>query len=152
MRVIIGSDGSEFSKYAVEEFCRLFDIPPQSEIQVVSVYERPAPMAAEPFAISAEYRAELESGFRRQAEGWAEETSVQLRGHLGDRDIGVTTQIGVGSPGRIIVEIAKEWGCDMIVVGSHGRGFWSRALIGSTSDKLVHHAPCSVLVVRRPEA
>ena len=38
---------------------------------------------------------------------------------------------------------------DLIVVGSHGRGFWGR-LLGSVSDGVVHHAPCSVLVVRKP--
>ena len=37
---------------------------------------------------------------------------------------------------------------DLIVVGSHGRGFWGR-LLGSVSNGVVHHAPCSVLVVRK---
>lgn len=149
MKIIIGTDGSEFSSAAVQEFCRLCEVAAKSEIRVVSVYDRPTPMATEPFAISAEYQAELESGIKKQAETWAEEAVGQLHECLPDGDINVTTQIAVGSPGRMIVEIAKEWGCDLIVVGSHGRGFWARALVGSTSDKVLHHAPCSVLVVRR---
>ncbi|MCB1025610.1 MAG: universal stress protein [Acidobacteria bacterium] len=50
-----------------------------------------------------------------------------------------------------IVEKAKRWNADLIIVGSHGRGFWGRVMLGSISDSLVHHAPCSVLVVRKPE-
>ncbi len=53
----------------------------------------------------------------------------------------------MGDPGQAIVEIAEDWHSDLIVVGSHDRGFWSRALLGSVSDAVVHHAPCSVLVV-----
>ena len=49
-----------------------------------------------------------------------------------------------------IIELAREWGADLIVVGSHGRGFWGR-LLGSVSTGVVHHAPCSVLVVRKRE-
>lgn len=57
-----------------------------------------------------------------------------------------------GAADRAIIETAKEWEADLIVVGSHGRGFWGRLTAGSVSDSLVHHAPCSVLVARKPES
>ena len=68
-----------------------------------------------------------------------------------DSAIKVETEIKAGSPDQIILETAKEWKPNVIVVGSHGRGFWGRLTLGSVSDSVIHHAPCSVLVVRKTE-
>ena len=62
----------------------------------------------------------------------------------------LTTEVLCGPPAQEIVQQAEDWGADLVVVGSHGYGFWSRALLGSVSNSVVHHAPCSVLVVRKP--
>ncbi len=51
-------------------------------------------------------------------------------------------------PKESIVEEAQKWSADLIVLGSHGYGFWERMLLGSVSNAVVHHAPCSVLIVR----
>ncbi|MDQ3798832.1 MAG: universal stress protein, partial [Acidobacteriota bacterium] len=64
-------------------------------------------------------------------------------------NIDVTTQISTGAPDETLIEAARKWSADLIVIGSHGRGFWGRMLLGSITDALVHHAPCSVLVVRK---
>jgi nucleotide-binding universal stress UspA family protein len=48
----------------------------------------------------------------------------------------------------MITEEAQKWEADLIIVGSHGQSFWSRALLGSVSNAVVNHAPCSVLVVK----
>ena len=64
----------------------------------------------------------------------------------------MTAEVLDGSPQRVLIEKAAEWGADLIVTGSHGYGFWSRALLGSVSNSVVHHAPCSVLVVRTTAA
>lgn len=47
-----------------------------------------------------------------------------------------------------IIDTAKEWYADLIVVGSHGRRGVSRFLMGSVSQTVVAHAPCSVAVIR----
>lgn len=52
-----------------------------------------------------------------------------------------------GSPGPVICELAKNWGADLIMVGSHGRKGLSEMLLGSVSNYVVHHATCSVMVV-----
>jgi nucleotide-binding universal stress UspA family protein len=54
------------------------------------------------------------------------------------------------SPQQIILEEAKEWGADLIVVGCHGRGGLDRFLLGSVSEAVAMHAECSVEVVRSP--
>lgn len=48
-----------------------------------------------------------------------------------------------------IIEAAKAMGADLLVVGTHGRTGLSRAILGSTAEKVTRHAPCPVLVVHR---
>jgi nucleotide-binding universal stress UspA family protein len=53
-----------------------------------------------------------------------------------------------GHPAEKIIDAAKEFGADMIVVGSHGRHGAKKFLLGSVSSKVVEHAPCHVLVIK----
>lgn len=55
----------------------------------------------------------------------------------------------IGNPGRLICEAAEDWSAELILVGSHGRRGLSELLLGSVSSYVMHHAPCSVLVVHR---
>lgn len=57
----------------------------------------------------------------------------------------------VGRPDAEIVRVAEEIGAGLVVVGSRGLGGVPRALLGSTSEGVVHHAHCPVLVVRDGE-
>ncbi|HKM80498.1 MAG TPA: universal stress protein [Candidatus Acidoferrum sp.] len=56
----------------------------------------------------------------------------------------------IGKPAAKIVEGAKSWPADLIVIGSHGRGGLQRLLLGSVAESVVRHAFCPVLVVRAP--
>ena len=58
------------------------------------------------------------------------------------------TVIVHGDPARAIAQCAEETEADLVVIGTHGRGSVGRALRGSVSTALLHHAPCDVLVVR----
>lgn len=49
-----------------------------------------------------------------------------------------------------ILEMAREWPADLIVMGSHGRRGFTRFLLGSVSEAVVSHAPCSVEIVKIP--
>lgn len=148
MRILIATDGSEYSKAAIEDSCRMVIDPENAEVLVVSAYEDSYPITAEPFALSAEYYQKLEEAVRAQAESFVDEAKMMIRIKFPSSKFLVTTEILRGSPDQQIVEKAKEWRADLIVVGSHGRGFWGR-LLGSVSNGVVHHAPCSVLVVRK---
>lgn len=53
----------------------------------------------------------------------------------------------VGNPGPVICNLARTWEADLIVVGRRGRSGISELLLGSVSNYVLHHAPCSVLVV-----
>jgi nucleotide-binding universal stress UspA family protein len=53
-----------------------------------------------------------------------------------------------GHPQTAIVDEAKKWRADLIVLGSHGRTGLTRLLMGSVAQSVVIHAPCSVEVMR----
>lgn len=53
--------------------------------------------------------------------------------------------------GKAICEQAKAWSADLVMVGSHGRKGLGEILLGSVSNYVMHHAPCSVLVVHEPQ-
>ena len=53
-----------------------------------------------------------------------------------------------GNPAIEIVNTAKAWPADLIVIGSHGRSGLDRVLLGSVAEAVVRQAPCPVLVVR----
>jgi nucleotide-binding universal stress UspA family protein len=53
-----------------------------------------------------------------------------------------------GDPGPAICDLADELSAEAIVMGSRGRGGLKRALLGSVSDYVVRHAPCTVIVTR----
>lgn len=54
----------------------------------------------------------------------------------------------VGDPGDVICTIARTWNADLIMMGRRGRSGISEFLLGSVSNYVLHHAPCSVLVVQ----
>jgi nucleotide-binding universal stress UspA family protein len=56
-----------------------------------------------------------------------------------------------GSAFHEIAEQVREHGADLIIMGTHSRGPVAHALLGSTAERVVHHAPCPVLVVRERE-
>ena len=150
MKILIATDGSECSKVAVEESCRNIIQPGSARVRIVSTFEDTYPMAAEPFAVSAEYYQAIINAAEKQAEQFADEAAASVREHFSGAAIDVSTRVLRGSPAPAIVDEARDWGAELIVVGSHGRGFWARQMIGSVSDAVIHHSPCSVLVVRSP--
>lgn len=146
MKVLMATDGSKFSRAAIEKGCEIIGGGENISVKVISAVATPYVAASEPFAVSADYYRDLEGELRKEAKKNVEEAEAKIRASLPNAD--VTTQVFVGSPDQTIVEEAQNWGADLIVVGSHGYGFWSRALLGSVSNSVLNHAPCSVLVVR----
>lgn len=56
-----------------------------------------------------------------------------------------------GSPARTICKLAKEHNIDLIVIGRRGRTGISEMFLGSVSNYVLHHAPCSVLTIQKSE-
>lgn len=58
----------------------------------------------------------------------------------------------VGEAGYLVCKVAKDWQADLIIVGRQGRSGLAEAFLGSVSNHVVHHAPCSVLVIQEIES
>jgi nucleotide-binding universal stress UspA family protein len=69
--------------------------------------------------------------------GEAEAAGVEVRSHARE-----------GDPADAIIDVADETGADVIVVGNKGMTGARRFLLGSVPNKISHHAPCSVYIVR----
>jgi nucleotide-binding universal stress UspA family protein len=65
-----------------------------------------------------------------------------------ERGVTVETEIIEGSPSREIIRAAEANDCDLIVMGTHGRGGLDRLLLGSVAEKVVRSAPIPVMTVR----
>lgn len=65
---------------------------------------------------------------------------------------GAQTAVLIGDAGLKISDYAEQIGADLIIVPSHGYHGVKRLLLGSTTERIIRHAPCSVLVLRRQDA
>jgi nucleotide-binding universal stress UspA family protein len=115
---------------------------------VISVVDMALPMAIDIYGGFLPDTSEFEKTARENATKIVSETIEKLKAYADSGKVAVSTDVLFGSPDSRIVETAEEWNADLIVVGSHGYSRWERLLLGSVSDSVVHHAPCSVLVVR----
>ena len=69
---------------------------------------------------------------------------------LASAGLKATAAVLAGNPKQVILEEAKNWNADLIVVGAHGRRSFKRFLLGSVSEAVAMNAHCSVVVVRVP--
>lgn len=149
MKILIATDGSDFSRRAVEKCGEMLAPGKKNTFKILSGVEHLKPMVAEPFAVSAEHYAQIEADLRKQSKEAVAEAEETLRAKMPAENIPIETEVFTGSVKRGIVAEAENWNADLIVMGSHGYGFFDRVLLGSISDFVVHHAPCSVMVVRK---
>lgn len=149
MKILIATDGSEFSKAAVTQACHYL-LCKDDEIRLVSAFDD-SPIAGEAYGMTIEYHKIAVDAFRKQAEVALQDAENIVRKHPLGKDIALSETVLTGPPEREIVDEAANWGADLIVVGSHGRGFWERQFLGSISTDVLNHAKCSVLVVRKPQ-
>ncbi|MGD9589748.1 MAG: universal stress protein [Pyrinomonadaceae bacterium] len=149
MKVLFATDGGKQCEAAAEALIRL-TFQAGDELKIISVVDMALPMAIDIYGGFLPDTTELEKTARENASKVVEESAEKVRKSLGENSPTISTDILFGSPDSRIVETAEEWKADLIVVGSHGYNRWERLLLGSVSDSVVHHAPCSVLVVRLP--
>jgi nucleotide-binding universal stress UspA family protein len=139
--IIVGIDGSAHSARALEWAIRQ-GARQHAAVTVVTVNSVPAsPWTGNP-TVLAQDPAVLD----RLRQG-AEEMTVKATSQLGEaRPASVTVRAINGFPSRELIDASRD--ADLLVVGSRGAGGFARLLVGSTSDQVVHHAHCPVVVVR----
>ena len=134
-KIVVGYDGEKFSQAALKEAMELAKSY-NGQLFLVSAMERVLEMPPEHEATIAEQtRAKLDEAAAR----------VKTAGIAGDAAFVVTDH---AHEAIIATAIAKQ--ADLIVLGTHGRNALMRLLMGSTTERVIGHAPCNVLVVRCP--
>ncbi len=149
MKILFATDGAKQSDAAIE-MLRHFALSDGDEIKIVSVVDMAVPMAIDIYGGYIPDTGELEKTARENAAKLLERAEERIKAHFQGKTLAISTEVLFGSPESRIVETAEASQPDLIVLGSHGYSRWERLLIGSVSDSVVHHAPCSVLIVRTP--
>jgi nucleotide-binding universal stress UspA family protein len=140
-RILLATDGSEEAHLAMEAAVGLANNT-DSDLHVVLVEELPyAYDAPETISPTSGFFIEAHERARKQLDAQLEEVR-SAGGRVAE------AHLKVGTAAREIVALAEEIEAGLIVVGSRGLGGVRRALMGSVSMGVVHHAHCSVLVVR----
>lgn len=116
---------------AAQAFGRPFD----ARLRVLTVVE---PLPAIP-----DVGIQLDEGEHFRA---TEREAAELVAGIESRDC-VESIVRRGSAARTIADEAASWGADVVVVGSHGKGWVDRVLLGSTTERLLNRLPCSMLVI-----
>jgi len=147
MKVILATDGTKQSEAAIE-MTKTLNFKEGDEIRVISVMDMALPLSIDIYAGYLPSTDEIETTVRENAEKILETTGNKLKELFAAKHVFIVTELLNGSPESRIVEKAEEIEADLIIVGSHGYNRWERLLLGSVSDSVIHHAPCSVLVVR----
>lgn len=147
MKILFATDGAKQSDAAIEMIAK-FALKDGDEIRIVSVVDMAVPLAIDIYGGYLPDTTELEKTARENAVKLLDNAVDQVRERFPNVDLNVSSDTLFGSPESRIVETAEDMRPDLIVVGSHGYNRWERLLLGSVSDSVVHHAPCSVLVVR----
>jgi len=149
--ILAAIDGSEDSLRAVR-FLAALALPRQTRMRLLGVVERlryptTAPRAAR--GKLGEILRELEDERRNELDRALQRAADQL----GDKIARVNRYTPTGDPAEEIVVTTKDFDTDLVVVGARGLGGIARALLGSVSEKVLHHARCPVLIVKeRPKA
>ena len=159
MKVLIGYDGSSFADAAIDDLQRA-GLPADTEALVLSVADVwPAmpPMYREAMVPGPSELSFAVTDAARQMTQAAQEEAAALAKKARARVTGlfpgwsVTCETVADSPASAITERAEQWGADLILIGSHGRGAMSRLFFGSISSKVLRYAHCSVRIGRHIE-
>jgi nucleotide-binding universal stress UspA family protein len=72
----------------------------------------------------------------------------EMLGALRVPGVDVEYRLMEGEPSSTIVQVARETGCDLLVLGTHGRGLLLRMLMGSVAEDVLRRAPCAVMTIK----
>lgn len=140
--VVVGTDGSETAARAVAQAAALAAAD-GARLVVVTAYTPGKGPAhdVDPDAVPADIRFALTD--RVQAEELVEAARVEARAVGAPK---VVVQALPGHPAEVLMEAAKDFDADLIVVGSRGLSGHAHFILGSVAASVAHHAPCDVLV------
>jgi nucleotide-binding universal stress UspA family protein len=141
--IVVGTDGSDTAAKAVTEATELARALGAS-IELVCAYEPVPSQRLRSEAQQVPHDMEWMVTPREDADGTLREACEVIE----EAGVPVTPYAREGDPADAILDVAEERGADLIVVGNKGMTGAKRFLLGSVPNKVSHHAPCSVLIIR----
>jgi nucleotide-binding universal stress UspA family protein len=138
--VLVATDGSGQSLKAARHVRALFPPPALDRVSVVAVVR---PLAAVPFA--SDFGEEEHAARDQDLAGLSFRAAAE---EAAERIAHVDAFVRAGTPADEIVRAADDLDVDLIVVGGRGKGAVEAMLLGSVAYRVLHHAPCPVLVTR----
>ncbi len=138
-RILLPYDGSDPAKEALQYTIETF---PESHLQVLYVVPEP-----EGYWMAFEDDAAEPPGFDDARERGQELVSEAAE-TASEHGLDVETEVARGQPEDVIVDRAEHEDIDTVVIGSHGREGFSRILLGSVAETVVHRSSVPVVVVR----
>ena len=141
--IVVGTDGSETATEAVRAAVDLAKAT-GAKIQLVSAYE---PVSNQRLREETQQVPEDMQWMVNPRED-VDSTLEDASGVASDAGVSVEVHARQGDPADAILDVAEETKADLIVVGNKGMTGARRFLLGSVPNKVSHHAPCSVLIIR----
>jgi nucleotide-binding universal stress UspA family protein len=141
--IVVGTDGSDTARQAVREASELASALGAS-IELVCAYEPVAGQRLREESREAPRDLQWMVNAREDVEATLREAAAVVEA----AGVPVTTYACEGDPADAILDAAEERGADLVVVGNKGMTGAKRFLLGSVPNKVSHHAPCSVLIIR----
>jgi nucleotide-binding universal stress UspA family protein len=141
--IVVGTDGSESAQEAVRQAVELA-ARLGAALRIVSAYE-PVPagrLREEAQQVPPDLQWMINP--REDVDATLEDAADRVRG----AGLNVETFAREGDPADAILDVAEEVKADLIVVGNKGMTGARRFLLGSVPNKVSHHAPCNVMIVR----
>jgi nucleotide-binding universal stress UspA family protein len=147
MKIMLAIDDSSCSQAAVRAVPAQFRSE-STEVRILSVVEPISVyVSADAFPHFTPQVMEIEDERKTQANDLVNRVAKDLQA----AGFKTSQLVDFGDAKTIIIDDATKWGADVIVLGSHGWKGLNRFLLGSVSDAVARHAPCSVEIVREPQ-
>jgi len=146
MKILAATDGSKYGKWAIEWLAEIpFAVQPVIRVlHVVDVASVRAPFMVQPMIVGTERYIQSEV---KRMETAAKSTKKESEDLLSTLGLGGTVTIDQGGVAATIMKHAQR-GVGLLSIGSRGLDALDRFMLGSVSNHAIHHAPCSVLVVK----
>ena len=141
--IVVGTDGSETAQKAVDAAVGVAKLS-GARLEIVSAYE---PVPAQRLRVEArQVPADMQWMVNPRED--VDATLAEAVDQADAAGVEAATYAREGDPADAILDVAEELGSDLIVVGNRGMTGAKRFLLGSVPNKVSHHAPCSVLIIR----
>jgi nucleotide-binding universal stress UspA family protein len=141
--IVVGTDGSDTATEAVREAVEVAKAV-GATLELVSAYEQVSEARVRAAARDAPADARWAVHPRRAVEAALSDAAAIAQAE----GVQVNTYARQADPSDAILDVAEEQNADLIVVGNKGMTGAKRFLLGSVPDKISHHAPCSVMIIR----